>query len=302
MRLLRRRRQRTTCLAFSPDGRRLAVGGRSGPKAAGRVDVWEVPAGEAPVTLPALSVPTWELAFTAEGGLAVQVGDEVRLYGGPSFRDFVVACRWKHRYYVGASFSPDGRRLALDDGEAVRLIDLRPPFAEVWRQPLSRDHDLPSRPAFSPDGRRLAVEAPNAVEVRDADTGVPVTSLAKADEVWSEFRLLWSPDGRWVCEHWSQWARVWDVATGRQVFQQEVAVARGEWVGGAAFHPSGRLAVSSAGRSGGVVRLFSPGDWREEAVYSWPCGRVSCLAFSPDGTLGAAGGDKPEVVLWDVDL
>jgi WD40 repeat protein len=115
------------------------------------------------------------------------------------------------------------------------------------------------------------------------------------------FKLLWSPDGRWVCEVWQQWLNVWDAATGRPVFQR--VAQSGEWINDAAFHPpSGRLGVAISGRRDGEVRVFAPGDWREVVAYTWPVGRVSALAFHPDGTLAAVGGDRPEVVLWDVDL
>jgi WD40 repeat protein len=302
VRILRRRKQLTTCLAFSPDGRRLAVGGRVGPKA-GRVDVWELPSGDKPIILPALPFQPQTLTFTAGGGLAVEVGYEVRHYSGPRFQTAGVIHSWARENYTRASFSPDGRRLVLDDDSAIRLMDVRPPFAEAWRQPAPGGRTTPGSVAFSPDGRRLAVKAQHTVELRDADTGAPLTSFEQPAPTkrWSGFKLLWSPDGRWVCDVWQQWVNVWDAATGRPVFQR---VAQSEWINDAAFHPpSGRLAVAIAGRrTGGAVHVFAPGSWREEAAYAWPVGAVECVAFSPDGALAAAGGDKPEVVLWDVDL
>jgi WD40 repeat protein len=80
-------------------------------------------------------------------------------------------------------------------------------------------------------------------------------------------------------------------------------VADGEWINGAAFHPpTGRLAVAIARREGdGSVHVFDPAGWREVEAHAWPVGRAEAVAFHPDGTLAAAGGDKPEVVLWDVD-
>jgi WD40 repeat protein len=301
VRLLRRRKQRTRCLAFSPDGRRLAVGGHL-TYSSGRVDVWEVPAGDRPITLPALPFPPSALALTADGDLTVAVGHEVRRHPGPRFRAAELIRRWEGEEYTQASFSPDGRWLVLDTRSTVRLIDLRPPFPEVWCRPAPEGRAVPGGAAFSPDGRRLALAGRHTVEVRDAASGRPVTSFdAPAPAArWEGNHLFWSPDGRWVCEQWQQWVNVWDAATGRPAFQRR---AQSEWINDAAFHaPSGRLGVAIAGRNEGVVRLFAPESWREEAAYSWPVGRIACLAFSPDGTLAAAGGDKPEVVLWDVDL
>jgi WD40 repeat protein len=301
VRLLRRRKQRTTCLAFSPDGRRLAVGGRVGGPQEGRVDVWEVPAGDKPITLPALPSRPEKMAFTAEGGLAVELPGEVRLYSGAQFRTTAAVRQWDREDHTPASFSRDGRWVLLDAKSVVRLIDLRPPFAELWHCPPPEGRGVPGRAGFSPDGRRLAVKAEHTVEVWDAATGARVALFENSGDVWVGYKLVWSPDGHWVCEMWQQWLTVWDAAAGRPVFRRPAAF--GEWIADVAFHaPSGRLGVAIAGRKDGTVRLYAPGSWREEAAYAWPTGQVCCLAFSPGGALAAAGGGAPEVVLWDVDL
>ena len=44
-----------------------------------------------------------------------------------------------------------------------------------------------------------------------------------------------------------------------------------------------------------------PETLRELKSFKWGIGKLHSVAFSPDGTLGAAGGDKGQVALWDVD-
>jgi hypothetical protein len=37
-------------------------------------------------------------------------------------------------------------------------------------------------------------------------------------------------------------------------------------------------------------------------AFNWEIGRLRSVAFSPDGMLAAAGGDRGKIVVWDVDL
>ena len=300
MRTLHKRKQRTTALAFSCSKHWLVVGGRVGPKA-GRVDVWDVPSGTKPITLPSLQVPPWGLVFTADGGVAVDLWDRVAVYRGPRFQTMELVSQWDPNHYTRVSFSPDGQRLVLDTEAEIRLLDLHPPFTELWSQPTTGKHVTPGKVAYSPDGQRLAVKAEKSVEIRETSTGTPIALFDQpATGRWFGSKLFWSQDGRWVCEVWQQWLNVWDASTGRPAFQR--VASSNEWINDAAFYPlSGRLAIAIASQTAGVVRLYSTDDWREKKVYSWPVGRVETLAFHPDGSLAAVGGDQPEVVLWDVD-
>lgn len=300
MRILRRRKQQTACLAFSLTDHQLAVGSRYRPKD-GRVDVWDLTSGDQPVTLPSLASQPWALGFTPDG-LAVVLPDRIVLYSGQRLQTAEVVSQWEPKDYTLVSLSPDGRFMAVDTRSVLRLIDLRSPFPEVWSQEVSAKRVTPGRAAFSPDSRMLAVKGEQTVELRAVADGVRVRSFdpPMPTDRWFGHQLRWSPDGRWVCEVWQQWINVWDAASGVCVFQR--VAQSGEWINDAAFHPSsGRLGVAIAGTSDGVVRFYAPGRWQEDAAFTWPVGRVQSLAFSPDGMLAAVGGNQPEVVLWDMD-
>jgi WD40 repeat protein len=67
----------------------------------------------------------------------------------------------------------------------------------------------------------------------------------------------------------------------------------------AAFSPDGRVVVVACGD--GSVRFLDAEAWDELRRYDWGIGPVRSVAFSPDGLLCAAGGEKGQVVVWDVD-
>ncbi len=69
---------------------------------------------------------------------------------------------------------------------------------------------------------------------------------------------------------------------------------------GLAFHPSGRfLAATNNDRT---VKLYDTATWQVAKTYTWDVGRMRSIAFSPDGTLAAAGSDTGKIVVWDVDV
>jgi len=69
---------------------------------------------------------------------------------------------------------------------------------------------------------------------------------------------------------------------------------------GLAFHPSGRYLAATSNDA--TVKLYDTSSWQMAHAFDWGVGRLRSVAFSPDGTLAAAGGDNGKVVVWDFDL
>ena len=69
---------------------------------------------------------------------------------------------------------------------------------------------------------------------------------------------------------------------------------------GIAFHPSGKYLVATSNDA--TVKLYDTATWQVARTFTWQIGRMRSIAFSPDGTLAAAGSDSGKVVVWDVDL
>jgi WD40 repeat protein len=67
-----------------------------------------------------------------------------------------------------------------------------------------------------------------------------------------------------------------------------------------AFHPSGKyLALTS---NDTTVKLYDAHTWEVARAFTWKAGRMRSVCFSPDGALAAAGTDKGQVIVWDVDF
>ncbi|MBA4191064.1 MAG: hypothetical protein C0467_24020 [Planctomycetaceae bacterium] len=69
---------------------------------------------------------------------------------------------------------------------------------------------------------------------------------------------------------------------------------------GIAFHPSGKYLAATSNDQ--TVKLYDTTTWQVAKTFTWEIGRMRSVAFSPDGTLAAAGSDTGKVVVWDVDL
>jgi len=108
-----------------------------------------------------------------------------------------------------------------------------------------------------------------------------------------------SPDGQWVaCSS----AKFLIVHHGVEMTRSvKVSNPGKKPITGLAFHPSGRYLAATS--SDATVRLHDrEANWAVTRAFDWGIGGLKSVAFHPEGMLGAAGGEKGQVVLWDVDL
>jgi hypothetical protein len=298
------RKERIEHLLFAPDGRGLAAWGQFG------VRLWrEIGDGAGAQVVTGQRV---EHARFAEGGksLFCSASDLWRVdvsTGAAVTVDNVAP-------YPRFDVSPDGRFLLAEVAHGAtytRALTCRPTdnltAAEIlWEQvfpPIAQLH----HPHYLADGTRFVrFEGGWIVEhqrfeyhgvVYDATTGQLVARSPMFGE--SADHTFAAPDGRWLVGLRRTWIYYWPVEAGFGSEGHLKSDGRKHFTD-AAFHPSGKyLAVTSNDRT---VKFHDTTTWELARTFSWKIGQMQAVAFSPDGTLAAAGNDRGQVVVWDVDL
>jgi WD40 repeat protein len=292
MRILKGPRNAVNRIAFSPDGRLLAVGHD------GYVQVWDTTAGEV-VRRDWMRGAFVTLAFSPDGrylaGTTVDwnIGGTTRwLYvwerEGPDTPRIVV-----DRMGWVVWFHPDSTwLLAGDNGDDLQRWDLPDgPCRKPWSTPSD---DGPW--SLSPRGNQLHRPRTGAcLDLVEPATGRVIRTLGlKVIDTRSPFYFL-MPDDRHFVRSTGAWLVVVDVETGREVVRRST---RRKQTTKVALSPTGHRVVTASNKE---VQVWTPPDWAEPQVYSWPIGTVTCLAVAADGQRAAAGGTSGQVIIWDLD-
>lgn len=277
---------------FSPDGR-LVVSGGSDRQAT----IWNVFSGE--VTGEPLrhdgNVNT--VCFSPDGKrvLTASADGTARIWEVAGTREL---CRApQHRGEVlAAAFSPDGLRFCTAGADGtVRICD-----AKTGRElvpALQHGGAAVRHAAFSPDGRLLVTVAGQAARLWSTDSGAPAGphSELRHDGQQVLTAAFDNTGSRLVTGGTDNLARLWDVASGRQLGDTR---KHDQSVIFACFSPDGtRVATAS---DDGLARVWKVAG-SESAIHDLRHrSRVNHLSFSPDGRYLATGCYDNTAVVWNI--
>jgi WD40 repeat protein len=148
---------------------------------------------------------------------------------------------------------------------------------------------------FLLDGRRLVASDSKgqALQLLDAVMGTVVRRFPSEEEI-KGFAL--SPDGKRVCGVTAGSAILWEVGTGKRVWQVPVLAPGREGQAAVAFSPTGR-AIAVANRQAVLVLDTSTG--RASSPDAGHAGPVVSVTFSSTGKALVSGSEDDTVRLWD---
>lgn len=229
-----------------------------------------------------------------------------------------------HRHVTSFGISSDGTRLVMGRDGAGRRV-------ECWRvvqgnsfaaQPewslqdgVQIDPNTPyylaskaqwgSHVAISPDGSLLVTG-----ESRDGGTGerpLIVTRHAISGELIAEYgksmtsfdtRLAVAQDNRTAFAWDNRVIERWDLQTGE--WSHRIKAPGRSYFYGLAVHPSGEYLISVAGD--GQARFINISDLALINAVTIPIGKLHCIAINATGKLAAAGGDRGQIAIWELEV
>lgn len=247
-----------------------------------------------------LDEPVFLLDYAAEGRRMATTVDQLTV----DVRDIAtgevlrsITCESPFR---GATFSPDGKTLALSSSLEIG-VDLWDIESGTLLQTLKGFETAAPVYAvkFSMDGRYLIWWARASVQVMPLTTGQPGPRLSHEDfvgglELAADEKTLAAATAGTLDGEFMPFIKLWDAGSGQPLGElktgQQVPYS-------ISFSPNGSLLAAS---TDAYILIWDVPARRQVAALINPNGLVNAVAFSPDGRSLAASSEGGQLVLWQV--
>jgi WD40 repeat protein len=294
-------------LRFLPDGRRLVIGTMAADEAV-TFAVLSLPGGErVRLDVPNAKIHSWRHDAWYGNAIAVHPSGEscyiawgarlhaFRTTGGQSLR----VPKDMRGNVNQVALSPSGDRLLAADrtraGHLLWAVTAGRRGGKVeWFRVL--DAGFSQLAGFLPDGERF-VTIEDVVRIRSLTTNAELAA-GRHKAVGSQQPQI-SPDGRLLAAIGYRGVDIWDLTTLDEPQKIGGSTSFGDFRS-FALHPNGRtVAVIHGGPT--LVQVHDLGTLTQVHQWSWGLGPLRSVAYSPDGTVAAAGSEDGRIVVWDVD-
>ena len=314
-----------TCLAWAPDGSRIASGDDRG-----NLLVWQWRWGN---RIEAILLASHQETYTlidkngAHTGsdlqtlawapdskyLALGTGDEIHVWDSATSEDLFNLGDFSGLGH-SVAWSPHGTRIAAAGYSQPQLNVVRPDglFLVLWDahtgtmlsggpQSGSRQGGRtgPTGIGWSPDGLLLAWGEISQVYIAQMNTDGSFQQITpQMLKASAAHGLAWSPDSIYLATTSSSFPlriQIWNVYTGKLAITYEDP---GSDVSGLAWSPNGRALASV--HTDGAVRLWNATAGANTATYLGHNGPVMAVGWSPDSRFIASAGDDGTVRIWEV--
>jgi RNA polymerase sigma factor (sigma-70 family) len=288
-----------TALAFSPDGKRLAVASEIDWPPRGQVNpvrLWDVVTGTEVLRFEGHTDTVHTVAFAPDGKTLATGGGRydptLRLWDAATGKVLQV-CKGHEGELWSVAFSPYGRTVA--SGSMDKSIRLWDAASGNEKGRLGGHREDVVAVAFAPDGKKLASGSFDAtLRIWDIDRGVELRRFEGHEGGFQS--VAFSRDGTTLAAGGRDHTlRLWELPSGKELQPHDSQL---DGVFALAVAPDGRTIATGGGDR--AVRLWDAGTGKEIRVVGRHDGWVECLAFSPDGTLLASGSLDKTARLWDV--
>ena len=257
------------------------------------VKLWSVSTGQCLQTLQGHSKGVWSVAF-ARGDRIIASGSDdcsIRLWNVSTGECLKILSG--KSWAKSIAFSPDAKTLV--SGGNDNTIQLWNVGTGQVVKTFSGHRDGIKAIAFSPCGKLVASGShDHTIKLWNVNTGQAVKTLqGHSDRVWS---VAFSPCGRMLASGaWDRTVRLWDIHTGQalRIFQGHI-----NWVIVVAFSAQGKTLVS--GSSDQTIRLWSVSTGQSLKTLQGYTNQILSVTFSPDSQTLASGCHDHTVRLWQI--